>query len=183
MQGHIRISSQDLSVMENSWIEACCTASGIALVLYDHIATLPQEIEVVWGRRCNVVILLLYFTRWTIFLWATLQVLLYTPQPTAFGCIGLEVLKRAISILLTAAWAIFSAYRMYSISGGIWALTSVVLMLNLIPIGTDSYFWFFVERYYSVQILGIGQRCGTKFQLSGELLVQSKVLAVSKDRS
>ncbi|OCH84034.1 hypothetical protein OBBRIDRAFT_742282, partial [Obba rivulosa] len=91
---------------------------------YDHACTLSREVELIWGRKLSSVTVLFHLNRWTIFLWAVMNLF------------GLESLAT-----LTASSCnpiVFSAVRIYAISGGKWWLTVVVFALNMVPFGTNA---------------------------------------------
>ncbi|OCH87609.1 hypothetical protein OBBRIDRAFT_735836 [Obba rivulosa] len=101
-----------------------------AVVLYDYLSTLSHEIELVWGRKITSITFQFYMSRWVIFIWAA--------STQALFCAALEILIKAISMLLSIVWAGFSAVRIYSIGGGSWPIAWIILLLNLVPVGTDS---------------------------------------------
>ena len=53
-----------------------------ALVVYDYVLTLDQEVDTVWRRRFSVVSLLLVLTRWTLLLNIALNLAPPGPQVT-----------------------------------------------------------------------------------------------------
>ncbi|EMD35280.1 hypothetical protein CERSUDRAFT_85296 [Gelatoporia subvermispora B] len=164
-----RDSADYLYVMQNSWIESCLTVAGIALVFYDHIMTISHEMEFIWNRKLSCVTLLFHLTRWASFVWAILQVASLIATASTFTCVQLEILKRVISVLLEINWAVFSAIRIFSITGGSWFLAWNILCLSIVPIGIDSFFWFFSLKYGFSFVPGHGQRC-TEVNVTGATL-------------
>ncbi|OCH90119.1 hypothetical protein OBBRIDRAFT_731344, partial [Obba rivulosa] len=97
-----------------------------ALVIYDHFTTLSREVDLIWGRNWTCTTILFHSNRWTIFIWALLQ---------PIGFLPLATLPQH-SILNNIA--VFSAVRIYAVSGGSWWLASAVCLLNVVPVGTNS---------------------------------------------
>ncbi|OCH84465.1 hypothetical protein OBBRIDRAFT_741595 [Obba rivulosa] len=87
------------------------------LVFYDHITTLPREVNLIWGRKLNSVTLLFYLNRWATFMWAVVQLAEFASLDT-------------LSV-------IFSAIRVYAISGGSWIWPMIVFTLSMVPVGTN----------------------------------------------
>ncbi|OCH87296.1 hypothetical protein OBBRIDRAFT_827808 [Obba rivulosa] len=113
------------------------TTAAAMLVLHDHMCSLWQEVEFMWGRKWTSVTVLFYLNRWGIFVWALLQVVLMINKTTSSSssCMILGFFQVAIITLLDVTWAAFSAVRIYAISGGRWCLAALVISLNIVSIG------------------------------------------------
>ncbi|OCH84201.1 hypothetical protein OBBRIDRAFT_741991, partial [Obba rivulosa] len=104
------------------------------LVIYDHLSTLPRSVDLIWGRRSTSATLLFHLNRWTIFVWAIMTGIVGSSLPLD----TLQVSGTSINLVLYALWAVFSAIRIYAISGGNWLVTFTVLCLSLVPVGTNA---------------------------------------------
>ncbi|EMD37433.1 hypothetical protein CERSUDRAFT_65109 [Gelatoporia subvermispora B] len=128
-----------VSILQSDWISTCCTVATSVLVFYDHIMTLPREIDLIWGRKWSSVTILFHFNRWAIFVWAVQQ-LPFTVLPLleAQSCVGFYIFNFAFTLLLFAIWAAFSSFRTFGISGRNWWLATAVCALNMVPVGTNG---------------------------------------------
>ncbi|EMD35285.1 hypothetical protein CERSUDRAFT_124639 [Gelatoporia subvermispora B] len=158
------VPAGDVAGVKAYWIFDCCVIASVAVVFYDHLITLPLEVELIWGRKFNVVTLLFYLNRWTIFAWAMVQPFGFLSLATLPSCIGYSQLSNILIILLYIIWAVFSAVRIYAISTRSWWLAILVLLLNLVPVASNSYEFFAMTWW-----------------LIGELLPDSKPSCISGD--
>ncbi|EMD31693.1 hypothetical protein CERSUDRAFT_69189 [Gelatoporia subvermispora B] len=110
------LASQMASFVSSTVIENYCVAASAALVLYDHICTIPQEVQVIWGSKLTSTMVLFHANRWLI--------LAYTILAIA----GEFIHPRTI----------FSGIRVYALSGGSRFLPLVVTLLSLVPVGTNA---------------------------------------------
>ncbi|OCH85336.1 hypothetical protein OBBRIDRAFT_740048, partial [Obba rivulosa] len=115
-----------------------------AFVLHKHVATLPHEVELIWGRKWSSVTLLFFLNRWFTFIWAMRNFL--------GVCNGFIYFNNIMIFLLYMIWAVFSGIRMYAISGRIWWLASAVSLLNLAPVVVNSVCLPFPTHILSVAI-------------------------------
>ncbi|EKM56299.1 uncharacterized protein PHACADRAFT_207577 [Phanerochaete carnosa HHB-10118-sp] len=102
------------------------TSSVLCLVIYEYLITLNQEVAVGWRRKFSLASVLLITTRWIMVLG---PILAATPS-TQTWC--------------TAQVSLFSALRVYALWQGSWmryVYLVVVLMLGLVPIGTNIFKW------------------------------------------
>ncbi|EMD39649.1 hypothetical protein CERSUDRAFT_92143 [Gelatoporia subvermispora B] len=71
MSGSRQLMSSDVvASLKSNWVNNCGNMAACVLVLYDHLTTLSQEVEFIWGRQFSSVTLLYHLNRWTIFVWA-----------------------------------------------------------------------------------------------------------------
>ncbi|OCH90431.1 hypothetical protein OBBRIDRAFT_754960 [Obba rivulosa] len=146
-----------LLFLQANWIGSCCTVAASTMVFYHHISTLAQEIELIWGRKWSSVTMLFHLNRWAIFVWAVQEITSLIPLKTLSSCIGLQLANDAVGILLAVIWAVFSAVRLFAISGRNSWLAGAVLLLNLIPVGTNAYTDFASswEQLKNLPLLGV----------------------------
>ncbi|EKM56285.1 uncharacterized protein PHACADRAFT_207564 [Phanerochaete carnosa HHB-10118-sp] len=113
---------QELQVLLAQDYVSC---SLIALVTYEYVVTLDQEIAVVWKRKFTATSMMLLSTRW-LMLWGV--ILMYMPA------------KQTSSI--TTLTSLFSALRVYALwqqSRMKYVFTTIVFMLGLVPVGTNIF--------------------------------------------
>ncbi|OCH87873.1 hypothetical protein OBBRIDRAFT_735475, partial [Obba rivulosa] len=98
--------------------------SPVALVLFHHATTVPQEIQLIWGRKWTSVTLLFYANRWATFAWALMS-----------GAVQLMQIPEALGGIypITA----FSTFRVYALSGGSWCFALFVCGITLVPVGMN----------------------------------------------
>ncbi|EMD40375.1 hypothetical protein CERSUDRAFT_102782 [Gelatoporia subvermispora B] len=93
--------------------------------------------ELIWGRKFNVVILLFHLNRCVTFGWTVTNLLgtflSYSENPVVSST------KRLRALYLTLA-KVFSGVRVYAVSGGTWWLSIIVCLLNIVPIATNAYY-------------------------------------------
>ncbi|EMD41379.1 hypothetical protein CERSUDRAFT_101860 [Gelatoporia subvermispora B] len=97
-----------------------------AVVYFDHLSTLSREGQLVWHRRVDIVTLLFYLNRWTIFVWASMNAM--------FIFLPLQTLPVRPEFCSDNS---FSSIRIYAMSQGVWPIAAGVLLLNLVPFGTN----------------------------------------------
>ncbi|OCH84187.1 hypothetical protein OBBRIDRAFT_742018, partial [Obba rivulosa] len=93
--------------------------------IYDHLRTLPREVRFIWQRRSSVVSLLFHLNRWGIIVWSAVNV--------AGVFVKLRSLKHSTNVNTA-----FSAIRVFAISRRNWWLASIVLLLSMMPAGTNA---------------------------------------------
>ncbi|EKM57579.1 uncharacterized protein PHACADRAFT_90412, partial [Phanerochaete carnosa HHB-10118-sp] len=98
-----------------------------ALIFYDHLITLDQEIRTVWRRKFSIVSLLIVFTRWTLIIQATFTFIM------AQGLIVSHSVSCATQPLV-----VFSALRVCAIWNQNYVLFIIVLVLGLTPVITNA---------------------------------------------
>ncbi|OCH91388.1 hypothetical protein OBBRIDRAFT_834254 [Obba rivulosa] len=157
-----------LEFLESDALGEYCILAVVCLIFYDYALTFTSEVELIWGRRLTSVTLLFHLNRWITFAWTACGLLTLDPAgPThAFSffmrlpaCIGLNILAGSVSLILKSVWAVFSAVRIYAISGGSWRLSYVVYLLGMVPVGTGVYGSFIATSYSVSNIPVIGMTC------------------------
>ncbi|OCH87936.1 hypothetical protein OBBRIDRAFT_694657, partial [Obba rivulosa] len=112
------------------------------LIFYEHAITLFREIEYIWGTQLNAVSLLFYLNRSVAVIWAICGLLGINAGPLANESSLLTAapvnLQDILELILLTLWAAFSSIRMYAISGGGRCRSLIVLLLNIVPIGTNA---------------------------------------------
>ncbi|EMD33636.1 hypothetical protein CERSUDRAFT_67814 [Gelatoporia subvermispora B] len=164
--------SEIIQALESGWIETVCGISACALITYDHLSTLSREVNLIWSQKLSSVTILFHINRWVIFMWGILNVVDDSlPLGTIPSCVGLSDLGCMFELILGTVWAVFSAIRLYAVSGGNIPLAAVVLLLDIVPVGLDaySYFgatWYAITGAECYDGLTISQSTNSKFAIS-----------------
>ncbi|OCH93197.1 hypothetical protein OBBRIDRAFT_351068 [Obba rivulosa] len=58
------VATDSLLSLQSESILRYCQAGVSALVLYEHVTTVPEEINTMWGRRWSSVTVIFYLMRW-----------------------------------------------------------------------------------------------------------------------
>ncbi|OCH89462.1 hypothetical protein OBBRIDRAFT_888385 [Obba rivulosa] len=98
-----------------------------------------------------------------------------TSYDRSVRCIGVKDSFNTVGLLLFANWALFSAIRVYAVSGGSWWLASLVFLLNAVPVGTNSYDFFSGIVYQVESIPVIGTVCFIGSNISDTEIIQFAV--------
>ncbi|OCH88713.1 hypothetical protein OBBRIDRAFT_66979 [Obba rivulosa] len=67
------VASQLASVLQSEWTLNCCSAAASTLVLYYHLSTLVDEVDLMHGNKFSSVTVLFYLNRWSIIAWAAIN--------------------------------------------------------------------------------------------------------------
>ncbi|EMD31616.1 hypothetical protein CERSUDRAFT_100286 [Gelatoporia subvermispora B] len=124
------VASQIASLVSSSVIDNYCTFASAALVLYDHICTISQEMQLIWGSNVTSTMVLFHANRWLILAYAILNLAQMSPQ----SCAVLNYAGDALDLCLFVLWAAFSGIRVYALSGGSRLLSLGVTLLSLVPV-------------------------------------------------
>ncbi|KAI1789125.1 hypothetical protein LXA43DRAFT_974446 [Ganoderma leucocontextum] len=115
--------------------------SILALIAYDYVLTLPQEVNLFWRRRVNVSSMLFFAVRYLAIAYYVGLVYYrtiirpYPPIRCKFGYVFNMVLR----YLEYLPWAIFSALRVYALSFKCWPLGAFVFFWSIIPLVLNYY--------------------------------------------
>jgi len=139
---------------------------SLALKLYHHITTVRQEVQYMWGRKWNSVTILFFLNRWITFVWVIVSLAFdLMPLPSIPSCKGVTFLQDILELMLSVLWSVFSAVRVYSISGGSGGLATLACVLGLVPVGTNIYGHFAAYQFQIVNSPFAGPEC-----VEGEVL-------------
>ncbi|EMD31432.1 hypothetical protein CERSUDRAFT_119802 [Gelatoporia subvermispora B] len=134
------LGAQIIALLQSNFVEGCCAASAISLVLFDHASTISAEIQFIWGRKLTAVTLLFYANRWITFAWAIMSAATQLIEPTSIlVCTAIPFTQEALALLLLFLWAAFSSVRVYALSNGSWLLVFLVFLLAVVPFGMNIY--------------------------------------------
>ncbi|EMD31463.1 hypothetical protein CERSUDRAFT_119683 [Gelatoporia subvermispora B] len=133
----------------NAIVTSMCGMASVCLVVYDQIATLPDEVEYIWRRKFSSVKLLFLMNRLALLLWASAQgyinygayvtfsLVWWGGQETlvwSMGCTIMQNLGLASQVLMIIIQAAFIAIRAYALTGGRWIISIAVSILGISPI-------------------------------------------------
>ncbi|EMD31599.1 hypothetical protein CERSUDRAFT_78046 [Gelatoporia subvermispora B] len=168
------------------------------LMLYDHVCTVAQEVQFIWGSELTSTIVLFYANRWLILVYAILTVvdrftspkstvvvpevrspytfstrirIVHLPFDSQLCCAGLYVLcSRFMPVCAlgsnSQASAAFSGIRVYALSGGSRFPSLVVTLLNLVPVGTNAYGYFYRNSFQLLTFPVLGAQCLQSWNIS-----------------
>ncbi|EMD32451.1 hypothetical protein CERSUDRAFT_77459 [Gelatoporia subvermispora B] len=183
-QGSCQRISKSLLISMCRRIENCCALAACALVVFEHLSTLPREIELVWSQKFNAVVFLFHFNRWAIIIW-TVAVVAEVVLRRKFDCIGMNYFADFVTLVVYTIWAVFSAIRIYAVSHGNWISTIVVFMLNLVPVGTNAYGWYGTYWFQVVVLPVLGAECdiGKNISLSTfiKFTIATRICVIAAD--
>ncbi|KAI0740428.1 hypothetical protein C8Q76DRAFT_707696 [Earliella scabrosa] len=117
-----------------------CTIAAIALLMYEYLDTLPDEVNLFWGRKCTGASVLFFINRYCSLLfyifvkkdyWMLTQAVCETYVKASWG----------LSLLQYLPWAGFSVLRVYALSRS-YTLAGLTLVFFMITIGLNlSHVW------------------------------------------
>ncbi|EMD34227.1 hypothetical protein CERSUDRAFT_75815 [Gelatoporia subvermispora B] len=164
--------------LQPAWVGSCCNVAVASLVIYDYATTLEREVELMWRRKLTSVTMLFYLNRWVTVIWVAHKLLisnLLSPPADIrshifHSCVALSELGNALNIMLLLLWAgslmippapttVFSGIRIYAVSSGTWILSAIVAFLSLVPVATNSYYYFATQSYAIDEYFVIGTWC------------------------
>ncbi|KAI0951519.1 hypothetical protein AcW1_008546 [Taiwanofungus camphoratus] len=105
-------------------IQNYCLIASSAFVIYEHVTTFSQEVDLIWSRKRTGATIIFILNRWLTIGMAVAMILLIFDW-------------RTNTELLFVVWAGFSALRIYAIGGKDWKLALVAFALALAPVCTN----------------------------------------------
>ncbi|EMD31697.1 hypothetical protein CERSUDRAFT_77971 [Gelatoporia subvermispora B] len=142
------LATQIASLVSSGVIDNYCAVASVALVLYDHICTIPQEMQLIWGSKVTSTMVLFHANRWLILAYTILNIVDMFLHPGTIVVSALILpelapidagrprvyISYALDLCLFALWAAFSGIRVYALSGGSRLLSLAVALLSLVPV-------------------------------------------------
>ncbi|KIP10467.1 hypothetical protein PHLGIDRAFT_125514 [Phlebiopsis gigantea 11061_1 CR5-6] len=132
------VLSEPLAFVYGATVQNYVNSAILVLILYDHALTLRDEIETIWNRRWSFVTMVFVVNRYGTLVYGILAM----ASSFVSGQKSCEILTRATQAMiaiLTLAFGVFSALRVYAISSRRILLATTVFALNLIPSGLYIY--------------------------------------------
>ncbi|EMD37456.1 hypothetical protein CERSUDRAFT_73341 [Gelatoporia subvermispora B] len=132
------------------------SAVSAALVVYDHICTIPAEVQFMWGRKLAVSMALFHANRWLVMIFTILEIVEgFTLSAGTFVYYVVNMLEMCLIIL----WTVFSTTRVYALSGGNRFLWITVALLSLVPVGANAYCLVLSNSWQLVAFRLLGREC------------------------
>ncbi|EKM57671.1 uncharacterized protein PHACADRAFT_206550 [Phanerochaete carnosa HHB-10118-sp] len=128
----------DPSVISQFVTSEYVQTGAAALVCYEYMITITDEISSVWLQKFSPVSLLLVSTRWAILIETILQLIPATADKYA-ACKPILILMQVCVQLGSIQVALFSSLRVSAIWGRSVVLFVVILALGLAPLATNIY--------------------------------------------
>ncbi|KAI0738646.1 hypothetical protein C8Q80DRAFT_1124767 [Daedaleopsis nitida] len=133
-------------------IENYCTNAAYAFLLYEHIITLGQEVELFWRRKVNGATVLFFANRFLVFSFYTMSMVSYLHMSDE-SCVMFAKGINVINILVYLPWALFSALRAFALSQS-RLLAVIVFLLSSVTIGLNYSFYHFGLTGYNDPLVG-----------------------------
>ncbi|EKM49497.1 uncharacterized protein PHACADRAFT_265011 [Phanerochaete carnosa HHB-10118-sp] len=160
-------SAEIVSELYSVFFGNCVGNAMGALSLYEFIINFDMEVITAWQRKKTVTSVLLISIRWIML---ANGVLLFAPATSYRGCVAAAVLVDALSIIGFAQNALFAALRVYALADRNSALSALVLVLSMMPAGTNLYTMAHYVYYHdsgscALNVVGIPDSLHTKLVL------------------
>ncbi|TFY61625.1 hypothetical protein EVJ58_g4395 [Rhodofomes roseus] len=113
------------------------------MIFHDHMMTIAQEVQYVWGQRLSGATLIFLLNRYMVLTLGVAIILQVVPWDTPLNsqsCEATILLYDVVSIALYIVIALFSALRAYAIGGRNWLAALTTLSLGLAIAVASMYF-------------------------------------------
>ncbi|KAI0769508.1 hypothetical protein BC629DRAFT_1442198 [Irpex lacteus] len=111
--------------------------SAYSLYLYESLIALSQEVDVIWRRKRSLMTWLYIFTRYSA---VVDNILLLAPTPGGLeSCRAIIYMDDILQSIQFLCFALFSTMRVYALLNGKYLVAGLVLLLNLVPFGTNMF--------------------------------------------
>ncbi|KAI0648148.1 hypothetical protein C8Q79DRAFT_556341 [Trametes meyenii] len=149
------IAAQVVVLYNSNFITVCLEFSMTALLAYNYMITLEEEIRFYWSRKFTLSTALFFIIRyWSLANYVVLNPLGVILPLSDSVCARFVRTQAAIQYLQYVVWAVFSALRVYALSGMLWPLALFVFVLSAVPGGLN--FTVFIFGLSGANILTIG---------------------------
>ncbi|KAI0725901.1 hypothetical protein C8Q72DRAFT_849061 [Fomitopsis betulina] len=121
-------------------VNTCCIVAASVVLLYDYAVTLDREIELFWLKagRTSMLSAMYALARAVALAYVVAALLGDQTSRTTVGCKG-ELLASDILVLVTyTVWAVMSSFRVYALAQRRWSLTTLTLLLGLVPVAMNA---------------------------------------------
>ncbi|EIW52866.1 uncharacterized protein TRAVEDRAFT_53299 [Trametes versicolor FP-101664 SS1] len=141
------MSSQDgpdaaaiVQLYSSNFVDNAIEVAAAALLVYEYLVTLNQEIQLFWARRARAASLLFFTIRY----WTLLNYVVFWSLDVAAahfsdeGCVLAMLKIQFASVSLQyIPWAVLSALRVFALSGKRWPLSVLVFVVASVPAITN----------------------------------------------
>jgi hypothetical protein len=107
-----------------------------ALVFYEYIITLQDEIDMIWRKRWNAATILFMVNRYLMLLYNAVGLVIPT---TLRSCTAVQILLDILTVLLFVVFAVFATLRIYAIWNRNIPISLLILALYLVPVVSNTY--------------------------------------------
>lgn len=107
-----------------------------ALVVYEYLLTFQDEVRMIWRRKWTAATVLFMMNRYLLIASIILQALPSTPES---WCTVIPRITDGAALLLLIVFALFSALRVYAMWDRNIFLFLLVILPNLVPVGTNFF--------------------------------------------
>lgn len=148
------MSTALIAEIKQDYVENCLYFAATCLCCYDYFLTLQQEIDFIWSGRLTFANILFYCFRYPAILNTIFVVLGYVPWPgwqTTRSCTIIIRFEMAGDVLILTSSALFTAMRVYALSGRSKILFGIVLTLGLVAPVISTY--TFAVSYPILQVV------------------------------
>lgn len=159
------IAAEYASLIYLSNVYDYCTVVAAVIVLYDHILTFSQEVNLLWNAKLRGGTLVFFFNRYVALAWSIYMILSVFPWSSIKSCEAVNIADQTLLLTLYVVWAAFSSLRVFATSGRNWIFTAVTATLALGPFAGDLA--LYAGTSYSIFTLPVlGDQCNVSFGLS-----------------
>ncbi|KAI0738647.1 hypothetical protein C8Q80DRAFT_1124768 [Daedaleopsis nitida] len=145
-------AADSIATLQSYRIENHCSNAAYAFLLYEHIITLGQEVELFWRRNLNGATVLFCANRFLVFSFYTMNMVSYLHMSDE-SCVMFAKGINVINILLYLPWALFSALRAFALSQS-RLLAVIVFLLSSVTIGLNYSLYHFGLTGYNDPLVG-----------------------------
>ncbi|KAH9917503.1 uncharacterized protein B0H18DRAFT_958346 [Fomitopsis serialis] len=163
-----------------------CTVAISALIVYEHMITILDEVQHFWHGRLTGSKVLFFTNRYALLGFALFNLGGMAPSNTALNdvargnsCGGLSVVLNLCIFILYATEAVFAALRAFAISGFNWPAALLVLILGSLTIWPNIY--LIAKTTYYLESYGSAVACANTPDVSGESYYRCAVSAILCD--
>ncbi|KAI0819588.1 hypothetical protein BC628DRAFT_1332462 [Trametes gibbosa] len=130
-----------IAFFQSVFINTCCPIAVLAWLTYEFLITFDREVDLFWRRNFTGASILFLTNRYLPILVNVLNI-----SSDASICDSYVKALQTIQLLQYVPWAAFSSLRTFALSARNWIVTTVVLLLSIVPIGVNftQYHWLAV---------------------------------------
>ncbi|EPT04769.1 hypothetical protein FOMPIDRAFT_1021627 [Fomitopsis schrenkii] len=133
------LALQALKAYGDHYVVNCCGAAATALLVFDYVLTLEEEVEYIWSSGNSLYVLLFFANRFAMLGMAVGSVLGMVPWYSIVSCTVVNWALAGFQIFTLLLWAVISTLRVYAVSNRDWGFTLLTLCLGLTPVATNLY--------------------------------------------
>ncbi|KAI0351317.1 hypothetical protein OH77DRAFT_1524201 [Trametes cingulata] len=140
MSGQDAEAAQLTAFYDSIFVENCCGFASLSLLIFEYIITFDREVAHFWGRKTTGATVLFLCNRYIPLLVNVVSTIGMAPLSSE-GCDVMVHLSPFLIILQYLPWAAFAALRVFALSQRHWPVTTIVLLLSLVPVAINLYLY------------------------------------------